>query len=134
MAIGNSGLAVIQADMESFRELIVWQRSLQLVRSVYESTQGFPKEEIFGLNMQMRRCAISVPSNIAEGYGRQHTSEYVRFLQIARGSLFELVTQMEIALCLGYMQDITSVQNECTEIAKMLNSLIRKLSDSPIKR
>ncbi len=127
-------IAVIQEDMESFRELIVWQRSLKLVRSVYEVTRGFPKEEIFGLKMQIRRCATSVPSNIAEGYGRQHTSEYIRFLQIARGSLFELVTQLEIALSLAYIQDISNLENECDEIAKMLNSLIRKLSESPKKR
>jgi four helix bundle protein len=127
-------LTVIQADVESFRELIVWQKSLGLVKSVYQETRGFPKDEVFGLKMQIRRCATSVPSNIAEGYGRQHTSEYVRFLQISRGSLFELVTQLEIALSLGYMKDITSLQNECNEIAKMLNSLIRKLSESPKKR
>ncbi len=120
--------------MESFRELIVWQRSLKLVRSVYEVTRGFPKEEIFGLKMQIRRCATSIPSNIAEGYGRQHTSEYVRFLQIARGSLFELVTQLEIALSLSYILDISNLEKECDEIAKMLNSLIRKLSESPKKR
>lgn len=127
-------IALIQVDMESFRELIVWQRSLQLVKSVYDCTRGFPKEEIFGLKMQIRRCATSVPSNIAEGYGRQHTSEYIRFLQIARGSLFELVTQLEIALNLAYVQDITNLEKECDEIAKMLNSLIRKLSESPKKR
>lgn len=127
-------IAVIKEDMESFRELIVWQRSLKLVRSVYEVTRGFPKEEIFGLKMQIRRCATSIPSNIAEGYGRQHTSEYVRFLQIARGSLFELVTQLEIALSLSYILDISNLEKECDEIAKMLNSLIRKLSESPKKR
>ncbi len=127
-------IAVIQGDMESFRELIVWQRSLKLVRSVYEVTRGFPKEEIFGLKMQIRRCATSIPSNIAEGYGRQHTAEYVRFLQIARGSLFELVTQLEIALSLSYILDISNLGKECDEIAKMLNSLIRKLSESSRKR
>ena len=132
--MGSSERAVKQVDMDSFRELMVWQKSLKLVESVYLDTKGFPKEEIFGLKMQVRRCAASVPSNIAEGYGRQHTSEYIRFLQIARGSLFELMTQLEIALSLGYMQNITSLQNECNEIAKMLNSLIRKLSDSPRKR
>lgn len=124
----------MQEDMESFRELIVWQRSLGLVKSVYQETRSFLKDEEFSLKMQIRRYATSVPSNIAEGYGRQHTSEYIRFLQISRGSLFELVTQLEIALSLGYMQDISGLQNECNEIAKMLNSLIRKLSESLKKR
>jgi four helix bundle protein len=127
-------IAVKQVDMKSYRELVVWQRSLELVRPVYEVTRGFPKEEIFGLKMQIRRCATSIPSNIAEGYGRQHTSECVRFFQIARASLFELVTQPGIALSLSYIQDISNLENECDEIAKMLNSLIRKLSESSRKR
>lgn len=70
-------VVVKQLVMKSFRELIVWQRSLKLVKSVYGETKEFPKEEIFGLKMQIRRCATSVPSNIAEGYGRQHTSSYI---------------------------------------------------------
>jgi four helix bundle protein len=115
--------------MESFRELIVWQKGIMLVKDVYDKSRGFPKEEIFGLRMQLRRCAVSVPSNIAEGYGRQHTSEYIRFLQIARGSLFELVTQLEIAVSLAYLDDITDLLKDCDEIAKMLNVLIRRLSD-----
>lgn len=127
-------IVIGQLVMESFRELVVWQRSLGLVKAVYDYTSSFPKEELFGLKMQIRRCATSVPSNIAEGYGRQHTSEYIRFLQIARGSLFELVTQLEIALSLAYIQDISNLENECDEIARMLNSLIRKLSESPNKR
>ena len=114
--------------MESFRELIVWQRSVQLVTRIYERTKVFPREEIFGMKMQMRRCTISVPSNIAEGYGRQHTTEYIRFLQIARGSLNELITQLEIAKSLDYLKDIEDIIKECDEIAKMLNSLIRKLT------
>lgn len=122
---------VIQADMESFRELIVWQRSLQLVKCIYEETKGFPAEELFGLKLQMRRCAISVASNIAEGYGRQHTAEYVRFLRISRGSLNELITQLEIARSLDYLQDIGDTVRECDEIGRMLNSLIRKLSSRP---
>jgi four helix bundle protein len=124
---------IIQEDMESFRELIVWQRGIQLVKSVYEETSGFPKEEIFGLKMQLRRCAISIPSNIAEGYGRQHTSEYVRFLQIARGSLNELITQVEIAKSLKYLQDIGNLITECDELGRMLNSMIKKLSENPRK-
>ena len=114
--------------MKSFRELIVWQRSIQLGTRIYERTKVFPREKIFGLKMQMRRCAISVPSNIAEGYGRQHTTEYIRFLQIARGSLNELITQLEIAKSLDYLQDIVDLIQECDEIAKMLNNLIRKLT------
>jgi four helix bundle protein len=87
--------------MDIFWELIVWHKGIMLVKDVYDKTRVFPKEEIFGFRMQLRRCAVSVPSNIAEGYGRQHTSEYIRFLQIARGSLFEMVTQLEIALSLA---------------------------------
>lgn len=80
--------------LNSFRELIVWQRGMRVVINIYGITRDFPHEEVFGLKMQLRRSAVSVPSNIAEGYGRQHTSEYIRFLRIARGSLFELTTQM----------------------------------------
>lgn len=116
--------------MDSFRELKVWQKSLQLVKCVYEETQLFPKEEIFGLKLQMRRCATSIPSNIAEGYGRQHTAEYVRFLQISRGSLNELITQFEIASSLDYLQDIGEIIKKCDEIGRMLNVLIRKLTRS----
>lgn len=86
------------------------------------------KDEVFGLKLQLRRCAISIPSNIAEGYGRQHTSEYIRFLQIARGSLNELITQIEIAEMLGYLKDASSDLRECDEIGRMLNVLITRLS------
>jgi four helix bundle protein len=120
--------------MKSFRELIVWQKGIQMVMRIYERTNQFPKEEIFGLKLQIRRCAVSIPSNIAEGYGRQHTLEYVRFLQIARGSLNESVTQLEIAESLGYLSDINIELCECNELGKMLNSLINKLSSSPIKK
>lgn len=114
--------------MNSFRELVVWQKGMQLVTKVYSKTGCFPKEEAFGLTFQIRRCAISVPSNIAEGYGRQHTSDYIRFLRIARGSLNELITQFEIAASLGYIKDISVEMEECNEIGKMLNGLIAKLS------
>ncbi len=119
--------------MKSFRELIVWQKGIQMVVRIYARTKGLPKEETFGLKMQIRRCAISIPSNIAEGYGRQHTSEYIRFLQIARGSLNELITQLEIAEKLGYINEISNELCECDEIGKMLNSLINKLSLNPRK-
>ena len=120
--------------MKSFRELIVWQKGIKMVIRIYERTKGFPAEEIFWLKLQIRRCAVSIPSNIAEGYGRQHTLEYVRFLQIARGSLNELVTQLEIAESLGYLSKISDELSECDELGKMLNSLINKLSSSPTKK
>jgi len=120
--------------MKTFRELVVWQKSIQLVVRIYAITKGFPKEETFGLKLQIRRCSISVPSNIAEGYGRQHTSEYIRFLQISRGSLNELITQLEIAEKLGYINEISNELCECDEIGKMLNGLINKLSLSSIKK
>jgi len=120
--------------MKSFKELIVWQKSIQMVVRIYEITNGFPKEEIFGLKLQIRRCAVSIPSNIAEGYGRLHTSEYIRFLQISRGSLNELITQLEIAEKLNYINDINGELSEFDEIGKMLNGLIIKLSSRLFKK
>jgi four helix bundle protein len=83
--------------IKTFRDLIVWQKSMVVVTDVYRITGRFPREEMFGLTSQMRRCAVSIPSNIAEGYGRQATGDYICFLQIALGSLYELQTQLEIA-------------------------------------
>jgi four helix bundle protein len=120
--------------MKSFRELSVWQKGIELVISIYRITKTFPKEEVFGLTMQLRRSVISIPSNIAEGYGRQHTSEYIRFLQIARGSLNELMTQLEIAAKPDYLKDISNELDECNEIGKMLNSLINRISSSTIRK
>jgi len=117
-------------DMKSFSELIVWQKGIQLVKDVYMITRKLPKEETFGLILQIRRSSISIPSNIAEGYGRQHTSEYIRFLQIARGSLNELITQLIMTRELGYITDISSELSKCEEVGKMLNSLIIRLSSS----
>lgn len=83
--------------MKSYKDLIVWQKSMSLVNEIYLTTKSFPEEEKFSLVSQMRRSAISIPSNIAEGYGRGSKSEYARFVKIARGSMYELDTQMEIA-------------------------------------
>ena len=83
--------------VQSFRDLLVWQRAIQLSISIYRLTHGFPREELYGLTSQIRRSAVSVPSNIAEGHGRLGTGEYRQFLGIARGSNFELQTQIEIA-------------------------------------
>ena len=88
--------------VQSFRDLVVWQRAMQLTVAVYRLTQGFPREEVYGLTSQIRRSAVSVPSNIAEGQGRLGTGEFRQFLGVARGSNCELLTQLEIAQSLGY--------------------------------
>jgi len=85
------------SNIKSYRDLIVWQKSVDLVKNIYLCTQTFPKEEQYGLTNQMRRCAVSIPSNIAEGYGRNSTGDYKRFLHISLGSLYELQTQVEIS-------------------------------------
>lgn len=91
------------ADIKTYRDLIIWQKSMTLVTEVYTITTSFPACELYGLTNQMRRCAVSIPSNIAEGYGRNSTGDYKRFLQISVGSLFELQTQLEIAFNLKYI-------------------------------
>jgi four helix bundle protein len=118
--------------MKSYRELIVWQKAMDLVLLCYETTSSFPSSETFGLTSQIRRSAVSVPSNIAEGYGRHHSKDYMRFLEIASGSLYELQTQLEIAKRLGYMDETMFVQTENigVEIEKMLASLISKIQKS----
>src|SRR5215216_3360360 len=93
----------MMSEIKSYRDLIVWQKSISLVKGVYVVSQSFPKEEQYGLTNQMRRCAVSIPSNIAEGYGRNSTGDYKRFLQVAVGSLYELQTQIEIAFNLDYI-------------------------------
>ena len=113
-----------------YQDLLVWQRSMDLVEKVYCLTAGFPHSEQWGLTSQMRRAVISVPSNIAEGYGRQATGEYRHHLSIGRGSLLELETQLLLSKRLKYMQpsDADSVISEIEQISKMLATLISKLS------
>jgi four helix bundle protein len=113
----------------SFRELVVWQKSMHLATIVYRLTQGFPREEIYGLSSQMRRCAVSIPSNIAEGSGRSSLSDYRKFLWIARGSNFELQTQLEIARSLGMGSAELSVEVEtiAQEVGKMIYAMLSKL-------
>lgn len=115
--------------MKSYRDLIVWQKSLKLVTEIYKLTKEFPDEEKFGLTSQIKRSAISIPSNIDEGYGRNYRKDYIRFLQISRGSLFECQTQLEIAVNLHFLsiERIKDVSDLSFEIEKMLNSLINKL-------
>lgn len=117
--------------MKSYRDLIVWQKSLTLVTEVYKLTHKFPDDEKFGLSSQIKRSAISIPSNIAEGYGRNYRKDYIRFLQISRGSLFECQTQLEIAINLNFIniESVKEVNDLSFEIEKMLNSLINKLGE-----
>jgi four helix bundle protein len=114
----------------SHKDLLVWQRSMDLVETVYRHTASFPSAEQWGLVSQMRRAAISVPSNIAEGYGRQATGEYRHHLSIARGSLLELETQVLLSKRLGYVQaaDSDTLLKEIEEISRMLATLVSKLS------
>lgn len=117
------------SSIKSYRDLIVWQKAMLVVTKIYEETKLFPVSEMYGLINQMRRCAVSIPSNIAEGYGRNSTNDYKRFLQIASGSLYELQTQTEIAFNLSYITEIKfkEIIDLCIEIDKMLYSLIQKL-------
>ena len=121
--------------MKTYRDLLVWQKSMALVTEIYKLSKSFPKDETYGLTSQMKRCAVSIPSNMAEGYGRNSTSEYIRFLHIATGSLYELQTQAEIALNLQYLNkiDFDKLYESSREIERMLSSLTRKLNDKQTK-
>lgn len=115
--------------LQSYRELLVWQKAMELALLVYRLTEGFPRREVYGLAAQIRRAGVSVPSNIAEGYGRGSRKEYLQFLSIAQGSLKELETQIILSERLAYA---TAAQASrllaATEtIGKMLGSLIRSL-------
>ena len=114
-----------------FRDLIVWQKSMDLAIEIYNIVKCLPKEETFVLSDQIRRAAISIPSNIAEGQGRITSKEFIRFLSMARGSLWEVSTQLEICERLGYFDksQTTKIYNQITEIAKMLNALSNSISD-----
>jgi four helix bundle protein len=117
-------------EVRTFRDLVVWQKSMTLVTTIYRLTRLFPADEAYGLTSQTRRSAVSIASNIAEGYGRRSTSDYVRFLCIATGSLYELQTQIEIALNLRYLKraEFVELYESSREIERMLSSLVRKLS------
>ncbi|WP_373514079.1 four helix bundle protein [Persicitalea sp.] len=116
-------------EVRTFRDLLIWQKSMLLVTTIYRSTSTFPDSERFSLTSQIRRSAISVPSNIAEGFGRRSSGDYLRFLQIAFGSLFELQTQLEIAVNLNYLQkdEFDLLHEQSREVERMMSSFIQKL-------
>ncbi len=117
--------------VKSYRELKVWQKGIELVKQVYALTRKFPKYETFGLADQLRRSAVSIPSNIAEGQARQHTGEFRQFLYTALGSAAEVDTQIVIAFELGYIteQEAKDIEQRVIELQKMLHSLINHLPD-----
>jgi len=110
-------------------DLKVWQVSIQLVKKIYVVTTAFPNEETYGLVSQMRRAAISIPSNIAEGAARGGTKEFIHFLGVARGSLSELETQLYISKELGYVTNAQDVDSQIEEIFRLLGGLISSLKD-----
>ncbi|AMO67023.1 four helix bundle protein [Zhongshania aliphaticivorans] len=114
-------------DRRKYQKLIVWQEAMDLVVGVYRITERLPATERFGLCQQLRRAAVSIPSNIAEGAGRHSDKEFIRFLNIANGSLLEVETQLLIALQLQYIEEISELQNSIDKIFAMLSSLKRKL-------
>lgn len=112
--------------IKSYKDLIVWQRAMELVTEIYRISKSFPKEEIFGLTSQIRRAAVSVPSNIAEGHGRMTGGEYLQALGHARGSLMEVETQMAIAMNLSFLRldQTKTAAGKIDETGRMLNTLI----------
>ncbi len=114
---------------QSFKDLIVWQRSIELTTDVYKLTSKFPESERFGLTNQMRRASVSIASNIAEGYGRSTRGEYVQFLGHARGSCSELETQIVIAKNLGFgaTQNLELVEALCNDVGRLLGALIKSI-------
>ena len=118
--------------IKSYKDLDIWKRSIKLVEDIYRLTKSFPKEELYGLTSQMRRAAVSIPSNIAEGFTRLHDKEYKQFLYIALGSCSELSTQIIIASRLKYFDNnkIEQLLNEIDEICRMTMSLIKKINSN----
>jgi four helix bundle protein len=113
----------------SYRDLIVWQKATAMVTEIYRATRGFPKEEMFGLTSQLRRSAISVASNIAEGQGRLSKGEFRQSLGLARGSLLEMETQLTIAGNLGFLtsKSVAGLMDLSGEVSRLLNGLIKSL-------
>ena len=119
--------AKAKAEFASFRDLVAWQKGMDVVYQVYGFTAQLPEQERFALVVQMRGAAISVPSNIAEGWGRDTTRDYIRFLHMARGSTYELSTQAEVCHQQGYAGGWTEIIADCEELGRIINGLIKSL-------
>lgn len=118
---------------QSFKDLIVWQKSMNLARTTYTYTDQFPKTEIYGLTNQMRRAAVSIPSNIAEGSRRKNVKEYIQFLRISYGSAAELETQLILAKDLFSLKDTVELDKLLEEVCKMLNTMLQRLDTTTYK-
>jgi len=110
----------------SYRNLIVWQKAMTFAKQVYAMVRDFPSEERYALSDQVRRAAVSISSNIAEGCGRATNRDYAHFLSIARGSLYETMSQLEMAQSLGYVESLTDAESLAAEISRMLTTLMKK--------
>lgn len=118
--------------MKTFRDLLIWKKAMSLVTNCYLISSHFPKEEQFGLTSQTRRCSISIPSNISEGFGRGTNKEYLRFLKISLGTLFEFQTQLEIAFNLNYTSkdNFNQLYEDSRELERMLSSFINRIKET----
>jgi four helix bundle protein len=122
---------VVAQSIQSFRDLLVWQKAIALSVRCYELTKEFPKDEMYGMTAQIRRASVSVPANIAEGHGREHTRSFIQFLRVAQGSLKELETHLVLAEQVQLMraEALVEVNIMTDEIGRMLRALIRSLQD-----
>ena len=116
--------------ISSYKDLLIWQKGISIVKLIYQICSEFPEDEVYNLQSQMKRAAISIPSNIAEGYGRNYTNSYVQFLKIARGSLLELETQLIISKELNFIDDTSfkNIEELIIEENKMLNAFISSIN------
>lgn len=120
------------AEIKTHKDLLVWKKSIDLVEQIYKFTKQFPKEELYGITNQMRRCAVSIPANIAEGSGRKNKAEFIQFLHIALGSASELETHLIISQRLGFLSinSYDEIMNALNEIIKMTCGLINSLNST----
>ena len=123
------------SSIKSYKDLLIWQKGIQLTNDVYSLVMSFPNEELYALTSQIKRSTVSIPSNIAEGFGRNSTKSYLHFLKISRGSLFELETQLIIAKNQNFIKNddlYDVIMNHIFEESKMINSYINKLEKTTL--
>lgn len=120
------------AEIRSFKDLVVWQKAMELCTNIYEISRAFPNDERFGLTSQIRRAVVSIPSNIAEGYGRQRTQDYLRFLDVALGSLYEVETQLLLCRNLRFAAEdgIAACMSLVRDVDRLLCGLSRAVRNS----